>query len=292
MSSQLDDEIENLQARVASLKKQLRLQTSTLIASPSTRQLLSSSSSSKDSSSNSSKKLLDQLDAQRAHDQESLYRACAGVTTFLVQDPDPNAVDGGAVLGLRFEIVSRAKFLRPCFVFLNRRWADKKSRRGYLAVHRHTFPACIPVSSLAARYLPPPPSREAGSDGARSSSPPKQDLARFARMLRRELVRYHHRRGVVADLRKAAGLGRKRRAEDEGSDESVKLADITQADAEAKQISLEWADGRTGRLVMGDDGEIVKVIALGDNGRDRAAVRELVADSRRVDDVVRRLASA
>ncbi|KAK3367017.1 Cenp-O kinetochore centromere component-domain-containing protein [Lasiosphaeria ovina] len=274
-TSALDDEIENLQARVASLKKQLRVQTSTLIAAPSTRELLSGAPRAG--------KLLAQAAAQEAHNQQCLYRACASITTFRVQDPDPNAVDGGAVLGLRVEVVSRAKFLRPYYVLLNRPYPNASR---HLRVHRHTVPPCIPLAGLAARHLPPPPA-------------PGQDLARFARSLRRDIVRYHHRLGVVADLRKAAGLGREKKgtADDEGDEEEHErqtqaLVGINPADAEAKQLSIEWADGRTGRLVMGDDGEILKFVAVGDNGRDRDAVRELLGGAAWVDEVVERLASS
>ncbi|KAK0717097.1 Cenp-O kinetochore centromere component-domain-containing protein [Lasiosphaeria miniovina] len=273
----LDDGIENLQARVSSLKKQLRVQTSTLIAAPSTRELLSGAPRAG--------KLLAQAAAQEAHNQQCLYRACASITTFRVQDPDPNAVDGGAALGLRVEVVSRAKFLRPYYVLLNRPYPNASR---HLRVHRHTVPPCIPLAGLAARHLPPPPA-------------PDQGLARFARSLRREIVRYHHRLGVVADLRKAAGLGRKKKriAEDEGGEEEQEeerqargLININPADAEAKQLSIEWVDGRTGRLVLGDDGEILKFVAVGDNGRDRDAVRELLGGAARVDEVVERLASS
>ena len=104
-------------------------------------------------------------------------------------------------------------------------------------------------------------------------------------------MRYHHRLGVVADLRKASGLGRRKGREDESSAKGQWLVDISTADIEAKQISIEWADGRTGRIVMGDDGEIVNVVAMGDNGRDREAVRELLAGATRVDEVTRRLVS-
>ncbi|KAK0656002.1 Cenp-O kinetochore centromere component-domain-containing protein [Cercophora newfieldiana] len=255
-SPNLDDEIENLQARVTALKSQLRIQTSTLLASPSTRQLIASDTTL------SGQKLLSRFTSQQAHNQQCLYRACAGLTTFLARDPDPNAVDGGSILGLRIEVVSRAKFLRPYYVLLNRPLPGSS----YLRVHRHTIPACIPLAGLAARYLPAP------SGGV------KQDLARFARALRREAVRYHHRLGAVADLRKAAAEG--------------KLASLAPADAEMKQISIEWADGKTGRLVIGDDGEVVNVVAVGDNGRDRDAARELLGGAARIEDVAKRLALA
>ncbi|KAK3363494.1 Cenp-O kinetochore centromere component-domain-containing protein [Lasiosphaeria hispida] len=283
----LDEEIESLQARASALKSKLQIQTSTLLAAPSTRKLLTppSSTLTTDDTTPLRQKLLARSAIQRAHNQQCLYRACAGLTLFRAQDPDPSAVDGGAILGLRVEIVSRAKFLRPYYVLLNRPYPES----AYLRVHRHTIPACIPLAGLAARWLPPPKGEA------------KQDLARFSRVLRREVVRYHHRLGVVADLRKAAGLGgRKGRAAGEGGEDELeagavpaggKLVDITPADAEAKQISIEWANGCAGRLVMGDDGEIIKLVAVGEGGRDREAVRELLGGAATVEDVVKRLAS-
>ncbi|KAK1836974.1 Cenp-O kinetochore centromere component-domain-containing protein [Podospora conica] len=275
-STPLDDEIERLQARADALKSLLRIQTSTILAAPSTRALLTTTA-------RPNKALLDRTEAQLAHNQQSLYRACASITTFRARDPDPNAVDAGAILGLRVEVVSRAKFLRPYYVLLNRPYGGGSR---HLRVHRHTVPPCIPLAGLAARYLAPPPSNGDQKEGG-------QDLAKFARALRRELVRYHHRLGVVADLRKAAGLGGKKATgdgEEDGEGGDGRLVDISAADAEAKQISIQWADGRTGRLVMGDDGEIVKVVAVGDQGRDREAVRQLFGDAKTVGEVAKRLA--
>ncbi|KAL1843931.1 hypothetical protein VTJ49DRAFT_6874 [Mycothermus thermophilus] len=312
MAASLDDEIEELQAKVASLKKQLGIHMTTLLTAKSTRQILLEpphptttltlprrSNASPVAIDEATKlKLLDQSDLQLAHNQECLYRACATVTTFRARDPDPRAVDGGAILGLRIDVVSRTKFLRPYYVLFNRPYSGAYAGR-YLRVHRHTLPPCIPLAGLAARYLPAPPKDD-------SAGPAKQqDLARFAHALRREVVRYHHRLGVVADLRKAAGLAR-RRKDAEGGDEdgeedveehdkpptaTTQLVDITPADAEAKQLTLEWTDGRVGRLVMDDDGEIVKLVVLGENGRDREAGRDLLGGATRVEDVVRRLAA-
>jgi central kinetochore subunit Mal2/MCM21 len=142
-------------------------------------------------------------------------------------------------------------------------------------------------------------SKSGGEGGGSGEREKQQDLARFARALRREVVRYHHRLGVVADLRRAAGITGRKGAEgedgdDEGEEESRRpnrLVEITPADAEAKQLTLEWADGRTGRLVIGDDGQIVKLVVLGDNGRDREAGRDLLGGAVRVEEVVRRLAA-
>ncbi|KAK4453570.1 Cenp-O kinetochore centromere component-domain-containing protein [Podospora aff. communis PSN243] len=270
-SPNLDDEVSTLQAQITTLKSQLHIQASTLLASPSTQQLITSSATPPAEK----QRLLSRSASQQAHNQQCLYRACAGLTTFRARDPDPNAVDNGAILGLRIEVVSRAKFLRPYYVLLNRPFPGSAALR----VHRHTVPPNISVAGLANRYLPSPKGEGEG----------KQDLARFARALRRDVVRYHHRLGVVADLRKAAGLGKRGKGgeeEDEG-----RLSGITAADAEAKQISIEWADGRAGRLVMGADGEVVRVVALGDNGKDRDAVRELLGGATRVEDMVKRLAS-
>ncbi|KAL2122016.1 hypothetical protein VTJ04DRAFT_2471 [Mycothermus thermophilus] len=317
----LDDEIEALQAKAASLKNQLSLHLTTLLTARSTRNLLVSPPSRPSPptltlprlattdtttaddghiSESTKLKLLDLSDQQLAHTQASLYRACASVTAFRARDPDPNAVDSGAILGLRIDVVSRARFLRPYYVLLNRPYVSSNNApayaRRYLRVHRHTLPPCIPVAGLAGRYLPPPPSPSKGGDGgeARQRRPVRQqDLAKFVRALRREMVRYHHRLGVVADLRKVVGLVATKKGEGEGAASAYQqLVDITPADAEAKQLTLEWADGRVGRLVMDDDGDIVKLVVLGENGRDHEAARELLGGARSVEDVVRRLAAA
>ncbi|KAJ4379961.1 hypothetical protein N0V85_008791 [Neurospora sp. IMI 360204] len=313
-SSPLDDEIESLKAKITTLKSHLRIQTSTLLSSPSVSSLLSNPPSSshlkpKGLTPTILKSLRHHASLQKAHNQQSLYRTCATITTFRVQDPDPNAVDGGAVLGLRIEVFARGRFMRPYYVLLNRPFAEgggsrkengkgngnskekSRTRKGkyvnWLRLHRQTIPPCIPISGLAARYLPAPPSRSEDSER-------EQNLVKFARHLRRELVRYHHRLATITDLRRAI------LAEDqtEQQEKPNKIQDITPADAEAKQITIEWEDGQTGRLVMGDDGEIVQVVALNGgggqgngSGRDREVVRELVGSAKKVEDVVRRLGS-
>lgn len=294
------------------LRSQLKIQTSTLLSSTPTHPLLTSRIATR-----AHKQLLAQTADQQAHNQQCLYRACASVTTFRVRDPDPHAVDGGSVLGIRLEVMRRGRFLRPYYVLLNRPYVEETDnhghndgnpsmhhqhqqgpRRRYLRVHRHTIPPSIPLAGLAARHLPAPPRRQrqagGGDDGDTAATPKPQDLSRFVRTLRRELVRYHNRMAAIADLRKAVGLGRQRDGEKAARDEDnvrsgTRIVDISPADAEARQIKVDWADGRTGRLVVDEDGEVVRFVAFGEAGRDRAAERELLAGSTRLEDVARRL---
>ncbi|KAI0390482.1 cenp-O kinetochore centromere component [Xylariaceae sp. FL0594] len=286
----LEEEIANLKAKVESLKNDVKLQATTLLTAESTRQMLQSQTASR----GTDERLLKRIQEQTAHKQQCLYRACAAITAFRVQDPDPNAVDGGNVLGLRFEVMSsnnkdnKPRFIRPYYVMLNRPYTtdDGDSDKRALRVHRHTVPPFIPLSGLAARYLPPP---KAKNDQGESKG---QDLALFARALRRELVRYHNRAAVVGHLKKAAGLGSKKEQDldrDGDAESDNQIVDIGLADAEAKQVSIDWRDGRSGRLVMDDDGEVVKMVVQGANGRDRETVREFLGGAVRVEEVTRRL---
>ncbi|RWA05494.1 hypothetical protein EKO27_g9608 [Xylaria grammica] len=281
VADRLHDEIAKLRAQVESLKNDVKLQTATLMTADSTRQILQSQTTGDrqpKASEAVKQRLLTRFQEQSAHKQQSLYRACATITTFKVNDPDPNAVDGGHVLGLRFEVMSKAKFARPYYVMLNRPYANRR----YLRVHRHTVPQCIPLSGLAAQHLPPPTAK------TDEDPPQKQDLSLFARALRRELVRYHNRAAVIGDMKKAAGLGSKK-ALDQDSDTAI--VDISAADAEAKQISIQWRDGRSGRLIMNDDGGIVKMVVQGDNGQDRETVRRFLGGAVRVEEVTKGLES-
>lgn len=248
------------------------------------------------------KNLLKLCDAHDAHKQQSLYRAGASVTAFRVRDPDPNAVDDGRVLGLRFDIMMGAQFLRPYYVLLNRDHGQSRpsTRRqtqfaangkddtdGPLRVHRHTIPPAIPLSGLATRHL--------GANQYAFSGPKSPDLYGFARATRRALVRYHNRLAVIGDLRRSVQQTASKAVAEAASngvelDPSSLLADVSGADAEAKQIRFDWADGRTGRLVLNDDGHIQKMVVIGATGaRDRAAVRSLLAGEKTATGLVRRL---
>lgn len=261
----------------AALRKTLQIQCSTILSSTSTVQLISSQANSGNlgpPTDPSRSKLISRSDQQRAYMQQCIYRISSPVTSFKVLDPDPNAVDGGHVLGLRFEIMSRGQFLRPYYVMLNRPYPNSK----HLRVHRHTVPPAVPLAGLAARHLPAPKSGE----GERAS---RQDLDRFVRTLRREIVRYHNRLGVSADLRRRLVLHD--RAEQQLSANA--LVEVGVADIEAKQINLTWADDRTGRLVMDDDGKVLKFVVFSKDGRDWETTKEIFGKNNTVEDVMRKL---
>ncbi|PNP75226.1 hypothetical protein FNYG_11369 [Fusarium nygamai] len=273
-SELLDQEIIALKEQAAALRKSLKIETSTILAAPSTQAFLKPSKNSLSSRNIPSRtKLLSEADKQKAYNQQCLYRIGSSVTAFKVQDPDPNAVDGGHVLGLRFEVMSKSQFLLPYYVMLNRPYFNSK----YLRIHRNTLPSAIPIAGLAARYLPAP--------RPESDKSPQQNLDRFVRALRREIVRYHNRLGVSADLRRSLGLH-------DRVDDTVLPDDIVEvgiADIEAKQIRFSWADDRSGRVVMDNDGRVVKLMMFGREGRDWETTKELYGKYERIEDVAKTL---
>lgn len=265
------------------LKGQIQVQLNGLITTESAREAIRS-----DDSSGS---LNDRLEEQQAYSQRCTYRVCAGITTFRVRDPDPNAVNNGNVLGIRIEVMTRSKFIRPYFVFLNHPYTGSKHKERFWRVHRHTVPPCIPLNGLATRYLPAPRSSANSVEDVEVEKPEKrQNLPRFVRTLRREIVRYHNRLAVMADMRKTLGLDGKRKDAKELA-ERCPIYAISAADNEAKQIRIDWKDGRSGRLVLNDDGEVVKAAVFGDRGRDREVTRELLSSGGRLEDIANKLAA-
>jgi central kinetochore subunit Mal2/MCM21 len=212
--------------------------------------------------------LLSSSTAQLSHNRENLYRICAGITTFLIRDPDPNAVDNGNVLGLRFDVSSTGKFIRPYYVMLNKPFPNSE----LLRVHRHTIPPCIPLASLVDKYLPN--GKGSAVMGSKEIGVKKQDLRRFARALRREIVGYHNRISVIKSLRKEFRLDEKVSKKGKGREKVI--ADISAADAEAKQVRIEWVDGRIGRCVVDEGGEVKKCVVIGEEGRDWETERRIV----------------
>ncbi|KAH6607162.1 hypothetical protein Trco_003475 [Trichoderma cornu-damae] len=295
----------------ARLRKALKIECSTILSSPSTRESLLSSLNPQPTPKSAALRprkprksvgrdeqlLLARSGQQEAYNQQCMYRISASVTAFKVLDPDPGAVDGGHVLGLRFEAMMRGQFLQPYYVMLNRPYpGDSKSLR----VHRHTVPPAIPLAGLAARHLPAPNQQQQrqqpGAECDEAPPPPRQDLERFVKSLRREIMRYHNRLGVSADLRRSLGAhsssGRRDQAAADGQSSALPpnaIVDVSIADAEAKQIRLTWADDRNGRLVMDDDGKVIKLMVFGAEGRDWETTRQLGDSQGRVEDIAKML---
>lgn len=161
------------------------------------------------------------------------------MTTFRVHDPDPCALDS-RVLGIRIDVSTAGRFPRAYYVmvrYISDHWV----------VHRHTVPACIPVAALAERHL-----RTGG-----------QGLERFVRGVRREIVGWRRRMDVIR------GMGREFAA-------GGVIVDVSAADAEAKQVRIEWVDGRVGRCVVGEDGAVEKCVVIGEEGRDWEVERRIL----------------
>ncbi|CZR65606.1 uncharacterized protein PAC_15506 [Phialocephala subalpina] len=290
VGAQLDSEISSLQSQskhplrthpfhltplVLSLKAARKTQATTILSSRATQATLSRlrasqkpTTSHQTSSETDISPLLSSATAQAAHSTENLYRTCAGITTFRIRDPDPHAVDSGHVLGIRIDVSTSGKFVRPYYIMLNKPWAGKE----LLRVHRHTVPACIPLAALAERWLPN--GKGAVAMGGKEMGK-KQDLSRFVRAVRREVVGYHNRISIIKGLRREFKLDEKVSRKGKGRERII--ADITAADAEAKQVRIEWVDGRIGRAVVDDRGEVGKCVVVGEDGRDREVERRVVA---------------
>jgi central kinetochore subunit Mal2/MCM21 len=133
-----------------------------------------------------------------------------------------------------------------------------------LRVYRHTIPLCIPLPLLVDRYLPN--GKGSAGIGSKEVGVRKQDLRRFARALRREIVGYHNWISVIKSLRKEFKLDEKVSRKGKGRERVI--VDISAADAEAKQVRIEWVDGRIGRCVVDAGGEVKKCVVIGEDSRD------------------------
>lgn len=180
-------------------------------------------------------------DLARDHEHtsvENLHRTLAGITAFRVQDPDPNAVDEGRVLGVRIDVFSpdERAFQTPYYVLLNR--PDGEGRE--LRVHKHTIPAFVPLQTLVRRYLP---LREEDASEKQGS---EQDLSKFVRALRKELVAHHKRLDAFQKLKREMG---KRHGVEE----------VTMLDVSGKEVEIVFVSKIVARLRIATSGKIEKV---------------------------------
>lgn len=291
---QLDSDISDLHARIAILKAHRANLSSILLSQPNLAARLGDDATVK--------RLIDQ---QSKRNLENTYRACAGVTAYKVKDPDPNAVNNGDVLGISIEVPINGGFVDTYHVLFTVRDHDNSKR---LRIHKHTIPACIPLQQLANKWIP---QSTGDGDGAKD---PDQDLVRFGRALRRELVSWHMRVEAVQTMRTQAKLPDPQAeaeldndvisggkvlnafvssdassdAEDDDGNGPVRILDI-EADAAVRQITITWSDGRTAVLVVTKDGRVEKAVC-----RARGGSRDVVLSTKAVgplSGLLRRLSS-
>ena len=177
-------------------------------------------------------------------------RTTCGITALRVQDPDPNAVNGGKVFGIRIDVFSVVKkqFLAPYHLFFH-----ESGETDTLRLHKHTIPVFVPLQSLLRRYMPVQDLETEEGD----HSTARQDLPLFLRTLRRELVSHAKRLDVVEKLRSTCvGKGRP----------SHKITAVTMCDPGAREVELEWEDGAVAKLKIRLDGSVERTIVRSKEG--------------------------
>jgi central kinetochore subunit Mal2/MCM21 len=287
---QLDDDISDLHTRIATLEAHRANLSTVLLSQPHLAARLQSSTQRDEASANA-QRILTQ---QSRRNLENIYRACAGVTAYKVQDPDPHALNGGNILGVSIDVSLGGRFVETYHVLLSVR--DKEGKK-VLRIHKHTIPPCIPLQPLANKWLP--------AGGKDEELDPEQDLVRFGRLLRKELVGWHMRVNAVEVLRKEAGLakppknvedvgsanmGRVLNAfvsddeassdaeedEDEDEDSAPRVRGI-EADAAVRHMTVTWSDRKTAVMSITKDGRVEKsVCRTRDGSRDTVLSKKAI----------------
>jgi central kinetochore subunit Mal2/MCM21 len=189
-----------------------------------------------------------------------------------VRDPDPHAVDAGHVLGIKFDVFSRAQrtFAAPYYVFLVRVEQGVDEWR----VHKHTVPAMVPVRALARKHLPSG-GVDASMDDTVAERGRKQDIGAFSRAVRKELV------GMVR--RKDALLMVERVCKENG----VTEFEITDGTGREVQVTTQY--GLKVRFRMDIAGEAVEKVVIrvagqtGLEGRRQDLERDCMQDGGNLD---------
>lgn len=227
------------------------------------------------------------------HAQSNNYRAVFSATSFPFTDPSPHA-ESPNLLGLRVDICRRGgRYSEPYYVLLKRVNGD----RALMRVHKHTIPAFIPLQQIEERYLPLPGAtsedEERHEEGHKKRVPVKQDLQRFVRELRRELVAWYLRRDAVVWLQEELGLGKTQHDRKSPKPDSVAgkmgMVYLSSTSLEARCIRFEWRDGRVGRVSLSNRGLIDRVVVVSDAGRDTAMENLLLRGDRRIEAVAQKL---
>lgn len=285
----LDSDISDLHVRIATLQAHRSNLASVLLSQPHLSARLQTPNQNSKSFSSAQRA----VEQQSKRNTENIYRACAGVTAYKVKDPDPNAINNGNILGVSIDVAIGGKFVETYHVLLN--WRERIGNR-LLKIHKHTIPPCIPLQHLANKWLP--------TSWKDAEIDPEQDLVRFGRLLRKELVSWHMRVKAVDDLKKEAGLSsqRSRREDDSGlentgkilnafvsddeassdiegdgiEDGPVRILDI-ESDAAVREVTITWSDRRLAIMTITKDGRVEKAACKArDGGRDAAMSRKVI----------------
>lgn len=189
-------------------------------------------------------------------------------------------------MGIRLESYNALtrKFETPYYVLLQRvqgsrnsdgerdregqgeRDEDEEEEDAPLRVHRHTLPPYIPLQNLVSKYLPLP-------SATQPSKRQKQDLGRFVRALRFEVVARSRRMEAVERL--------KENVEGRGGERGVRSV---QAERQGGEIRVEWVDGVKAKIEVAERGDVVEVEVLGTDGRRERGLEGRIL-GRRVEDL-------
>ncbi|KAF1947234.1 hypothetical protein EJ02DRAFT_449824 [Clathrospora elynae] len=307
---QLDADISDLHTRINTLKAHRANLSSVLLSQPHLAARLQTQPSPSTSNPDPPEVTQKVITQQSRRNLENIHRACVGVTAYKVSDPDPHAQDHGNILGVRIDVALGGKFVETYHVLLNyiQNSSEGEEKKKSLRIHKHTIPACIPLQHLVNRWL-----QAGGKDGEMQVH---QNLIRFGRSLRKELVSYHLRQQTLHHLRTEAGLehrnpnnddvgiaatGRVLNAfvsddghssdteEAEDEDEAsnpARILDI-EADTAVRQVTVTWSSRTTAVVCISKDGRVEKAVCRTKNGsRDEALSRKAIGPLR---GLVRRL---
>ncbi|QDS67972.1 hypothetical protein FKW77_009085 [Venturia effusa] len=251
--AQLDSDIATIRAEIASLRTQKALLSTTLLSSLKTQKRLQRAVPTPQIES-----ALAITATQTNTNTANLYNSLAGITAFRVQDPDPNAVDNGKVLGIRIDVFSSRKkmFETPYYLLLNQ-------------------PEGEGGRALGQRYIPYPDKNEEGDENR------PQDLPRFVRAVRRECVSLHKRIEAVQTLQEE--LGR-----------ALGVMEVRALDGEGREVEIEFVDKHVARISVDTDGTIGKVVVRngsqgGASVRGKAIERLVLGGDGRIDSLLTRL---